>query len=327
NDAGARTVERNAVVAFETGPDAADSLSAGDRLPLANRNGMVTVRDLYQTRMPNGSVRTVASVTARVTTTGEWQLATGDELSAVVDGYDVTGIVRRRLDAPTDLDTRRQSVLLDASIPTAVATRVDAGDELVLGGRTLARVTSVTTIPTADEGGREHVRLGARMWVRSVDGQFRYANRTVAVGRRLAVPTEHYRVRGTVVNATGNGVPGRPVDATLTVAWTDVRPAIADGVAAGTSETHPGATATITDVATEPAQVLVTSSDGHLYLRDHPSRTDVTLTVRARVYRRHDRLYFHARPLRTGDDVTLRFGTTVVEGTLVDVETNAASGR
>ncbi|WP_302081525.1 DUF4330 family protein [Salinibaculum rarum] len=112
---------------------------------------------------------------------------------------------------------------------------------------------------------------------------------------------------------------GTPVDATLQVEWEDVRPALADAVTAGMAEQHRGADATITDVTREPATEILRTESGNIYARDHPVNEDVTLTVSVGARQTNDgTLWFHGRPVQTGDTVVLDFGSVTVDGTVTD---------
>jgi hypothetical protein len=149
------------------------------------------------------------------------------------------------------------------------------------------------------------------------DGTPQYFGTDATLGSRIQFRSGVYELNATIVEL--NGTAAERVGATLDVRWENVRPDVADSLAVGMAEQHPGADAEITALDTQPATVVVTSDSGEVFAREHPVEEDVSLTVAVEARQNGGSLFFHGRPVQNGETVVLDFGTVTVEGTVTDI--------
>lgn len=331
-DGGSAT--RYATIALgEQAPSTADRISAGDSAGGdGTGDGAITVTDAYVGPGADGS----ASVVVRVRIDGtqvdgedgdapafEFRgepLHRGDDVEIETAEYDVGGEVLA-LDTEGDsLTTASQRVLVEAILPAATAEQVERGDRYRLGNHTVATVEDAV-IAAGEPGGNWTGLLALSLRTFSHSDITSFGGTQLQVGRTVGFSTEQYALSGTVTSWGEDALPPEPSTRTVEVKLSDVRPEIADGLAAGMVERRDGATiAEVTNVRTEPATVVLTSDDGNIYEREHPRNLDVYLAVDLGVRQTEDGLTFRLRPLREGTDVQLDFRSIVADGTVTDVD-------
>lgn len=310
-------------------PSTAARIAAGDR---SVDEGSVTVTDAYVGPARDGATSVV--IRARVNGTveagggrsaGVFQYADaplhrGDNLTVETAAYEATGRVLAVDAGDPTLETGRLPVLVETTLSPATAAHVDRGDEYRIDGRAVATVTESVVLAPGNRTNRTAF-LGLSLRTVRHSGNAYYGDTQVLVDRPVTVRTDRYALSGTVTRVGTDALPGDPTNATAVVKLENVDPDVADGLEAGLVERRDGTTiATVTDVRTEPASVVLTSDDGDVHQRTHPRNLDVALTVELRVRDTESGLRFRARPLREGADLRLDLGTVLVDGTVIDVE-------
>jgi hypothetical protein len=243
-------------------------------------------------------------------------------VTVVGEGYQMEAGVESVHENRSTFRTATTAVALTTTVDTSTAAAVDRGDRLTVGNHTLATVESVASLPT-NESDRRRLHLGVTLATRTVGGESEFAARTLRIGSAIPLRTNAVEGLNGTLQAVGALDPaGEATNVTMTVAWEDVRPEVADGVTAGLEERHRGATARIVDVTAGPASVVVPTDTGELVVSDHPRNRDVTLTVDASARQRGSELRFHDRPLSEGRTVTLEFESVTLRGPVLDFETD-----
>lgn len=317
------TETRYATISFGPIPaDVAETIEPGEDLRIAG-GGRATITDRYVLRRPNGTSFVVvrAALPGRVrngsfaphggpipVTGTASPVGASHEVSATILALDRSG---------ERLQTARTPLVLEATVPTAVANRLranttDPGDT-VRGGT----VESVTVFPAADPRERR-IRLGVRLRTLVTGAGPEFAGRPVRVGRTLSLETEIATVNATVL-ARGTLVPpGERETVTVRLAWHDVDPAVAEDVTVGSTERIGGSvSARVLDRRVTSETIVVRTDNGTLVAREHPRRRTVYLTVALRARRTDDGLVFHGRRLLVGRPVVLDFGTVSLVASLL----------
>ncbi|MEF8820521.1 MAG: DUF4330 family protein [Haloferacaceae archaeon] len=301
-----------------------ERISAGDVAPLGDGPGNLTVTDVFVT--PGGGGGSSVTVRARVrgqleeNTEGEsptvrlagGPLVLGRQLSVATSEYRVGGVVTAVEPSGESLDVSTTDVVLTTTMPADVVADISEGDRARASGQNVATVESVTVYPTGNPT-RRQLHLGLSLQTITRQERVQFGGTPVGVGRTLAVPFERYDVRGQV-SAVGRLEPAGDVETTRAVVrLSNVPPERAANVRQGMTETV-GRTqyARVLSKRVEPAEVVLRSQDGNIFVRDHPRNVDVSLTVDLQTRATTTGLRFHGRPLRLNDQITLALGPVTV---------------
>lgn len=327
---------RYATITFgSTSPEVADALAAAvpdgrTRIaPGGNANvsrGEVNVTDLYRVPGDNGKVFVVARVamTGRVDNgtfaLGGHPIRVGNAVRVVGDAYALKGRITALNRSGTRLPTGATRVVMEAQVPTTVASTLAEGESYRVGTSTGATVESVSVYPTGKPAKRR-VHLGVRLRTLSRAEGPHFAGRAVRVGRTMTVVPNDTAVKGSIVALGTSSPPGDQTNLTVQVAWHDVAPALAGSVTAGTTERlRDDTTARVVDSRVAPETVFVRAENGTIHSRDHPRLKNVTLTVDLTARRLDEGLLFHGRRLQLGRTVVFDFGAITVKGRLIAIE-------
>jgi hypothetical protein len=294
-------------------------VSDGDTTVAANE-ASVTITDVYTT--VSGSDRRVW-VRARVTAPLDGDtvayagspLRVGRRVELTTEEYTTGGTVTAVAAENPDLPTERTDVLLRTELATEAAADIERGQAFRIGGRPVATIRSVRAYRSGADTTVAYVGVTYRTY-RSADGP-RFGDVAVRNGARLPVETDTYSFEGEVVGVGVLAPPGRTTTRTVTLTMQSVPPELSASLDAGLSERVRGETiARLTDVDVEPATVVLTSQDGNVYQRQHPVRTDVTMTAELQVRETGTGVRFKGSALRQGRTVVLDLGTVTVEATV-----------
>lgn len=330
---GPETVTRYATITFgEKPPDVAESIAPGDRARLADGGtgnasaGGVNVTDLYRVPGQNEKI----FVVARVAMTGHLRdgsfevdgqpIRIGSAVTIVGDAYGLEGRITALNRSGERLATGATPVVLEATVPTAVASTITTGDAIRGGSVTGGTVESVSVYPTGTADKRR-VHLGVRLRTRSTPAGPEYAGRPVRVGQTRTVVPGDTAVKGTVLALGTATPPGESTSVRVRVAWNDVPPALAGAVTANATEQLRGdTTARVVDRRLTPESVVVRADNGTVHRRDHPRLKNVTLTVDLAARRTDEGLQFHGRRLHLGRTIVLEFQDITVEGQVIGMD-------
>lgn len=308
-----------------------ERIDAGDGFSLQNAPDNLTITDVYLT--PAGGQSSTVTVRARVRgqleerQNGESQrftfdgnpLILGRQLTVETNEYQVSGTVTAVESDGESLDVSTTEVLLTTTMPADIAATVSIGDRYRANGQTLATVESMTIYPGNNPSVRRvHIGLSLRTITRY--GQPQFGGQALGLGRSLSITLGPYDVSGQVTQLGRSTLPGEVTTTTVVMELGDIPPERAANVRSGLTETVGGTRyAEITDVRSEPSEVVLTSDDGNISLREHPRNVDLYLTVELRT-REHDTgLLFHGEPVRLNDVIVLDFDFLSVRGVLIEV--------
>jgi hypothetical protein len=303
-----------------------ERISAGDRSDVDGAPDNLTITDVYVT--PSGGQS--SSVTVRARMTGQLQengetftfagnpLLLGRQLTVETDEYRVSGTVTAVQRDGDSLPISTTDVLLTTTLPADIAETISAGDRYRVDGQTLATVESTTVYPANDPSNRR-VHLGLSLRTLTRHGEPRFGGQAVGLGESLSVRLGQYDVNGQITQLGRTSLPGDVTSTTVVMELSDVPPERAANVRAGVTETI-GDTqyAEVTDVRSEPSEVVLTSDDGNISLREHPRNVDVSVTVDLRTRETDSGLTFHGQPLRLNDQIALEFRFVTLRGTVIE---------
>jgi hypothetical protein len=308
----------------------ANRIAAGDRA-LVDGDANATVTDVYVGPGADGG----AAVTARVRLDGEVvenergdpvfgyrgsRLRAGDDLRVPTEDYNVNGTVTALEESGESLETEETGAVLSSVVSSDVADAIEIGDEYRLAGETVATVESVEVYPTEDADQRRAV-IGVTLATMTDDERTRFGDRSLALGDGLEIPLGDYAVTGSIRHLGNATLPGERTTTTAVVELEGVSPTVADATSVGLTESgRDGVRARVVERDVEPASVVLTSDDGDVHRRDHPSKKDVTLTVELATRSTETGTYFHGRELQAGRTIRLDFETVTVEGTVTSFE-------
>ncbi len=314
----------------ERSPAVAERISEGDAGWSNEGTDGLEVTDVY---VGPGANET-ASVVVRVRVPGTLEGGDSDESAFEFDGaplrrgdqfafetseYEAQGEVLELAAEGDSLRTETTPVLVETTLPRGAAAYVETGDEHRFGDRTVATLDETAIAPAGNPGNRTAL-LALSVRTLDHDGADYVGDDRLVVGRSLPFRTDTYALSGSVVS-WGNDTSLETSETTVDVQLEDVSPEVVDDIETGMVERRGNTTtARVTEKRTEPASVIVTTDDGTVVERDHPTDSDVTLTVELRARETDDGLYFHTNRLREGGPIVLDFRTIVLDGTVVEID-------
>ncbi|MFD1597510.1 DUF4330 family protein [Halobellus rarus] len=242
----------------------------------------------------------------------------GRTLGISTDLYEVDGQIRAVGESDT-LATESTTVILRQTMNADEADAVTSGDEIRVGGRTVATIEDVAAYATNDPTQRR-VFVAANLTTHRQQDDWRFGGVPVNRGQQIVLPTAEYTIRGTIERIGGDLQLGEPTRRTVTLRMNEVNADIADSILPGMTERVGDRTvARVTEVETEPSLIIATGEDGSLNVADHPTDREVTLTADLLVRETSSGTQFKAEPIRVGSRVTLDLGTVTVEATVINV--------
>jgi hypothetical protein len=316
-----RTETRYATLSLgDQPPYVATLVTAGD---IDNTSGeeVLKVTDVYAVDAEDGQ-----RLYARVEITGPVKdgrveyagdpLRVGRSLSVTTADYEISGTITRVDPMGPTLPIDGTDVLLRTTLSAETATAIERGDEYRVGNRTVGRVRSVTAYLTGNGATRTYVGITYRTYRTSAGPRF--GAQMVREGTSLPFETDSYRFQGEVVRRGALTQSGRATMRTVTLEVEDVNPDLASSLGTGMTETVRGVTvARVTDLRVEPATVVLTSQDGHVYRREHPVNRDITIVARLRVRETAMGSRFKGEILRYGEQIVVDLGSVTIEPTVV----------
>ena len=319
------TEERQFVLETTVSANVADDIAVGDTYRL-NGQDLVRIESkvLFPSDNPNQrqAVLGVAAVSREEDGTilfGDRELRVGGSLPLQTADYDITGQVTQR--GTSDLNVQRRQFVIETDVPATIANEISAGDTYRLGGVDLVQIESASFY-TTDNPDQRRAILGVSAITREEDGTILFDGRELRVGASLPVQTSEYDVAGEIIRRDALEQAGDPETVSATLELRNVRPTLADAIEPGDTEQVGNIqTVEITSKATQPADVVLESDDGDIFLREHPRNLDVELGADLEVRRLADgSIQFRGEPLRTDDRIPIELGQLriTVEVTALD---------
>ena len=295
----------------------ADEVTAGDQYRVAGE-AVAEITDVQQFPADDGR-SLLLSVSARTLDRGgslnfgSTPIRVGNAISFAGDGYQLSGEILRR--GTDGVDASERPFVIETTVDATIADDISVGDQYRLGGSSLVSVESRTLYATGEPEVRRAI-LGVSVLTREVDGSVLFGDRELRLGQSLPIETGDYDLAGEIIRRGALEEAGEPTTRTASIAVENVRPEIADALAVGQTERVDGVT-TVEVVSKEsaPAEIILESEDGNIFLREHPRNLDVDLEAELTVRELDDgSLRFRGESLRTGDTITLELGQLRISG-------------
>jgi hypothetical protein len=230
--------------------------------------------------------------------------------------YELEGTIVSR--GSSTIETEQRPLVLQTTVPTSVAADVQPGDEFRIGDTPVVTVEEVTAYATGNAN-RRRIVLGVNALTRSEDGSLLFGDRQVRIGSSIPLETGEYDIDGEVIRRGGLTEPGTPTVRTARLQLTNIPPERAEVITEGMTERVRGTeTARIVEKTDEPAEVVLESDDGDIFLREHPRNRDVELVAELHVRELDDgSIRFRGETLLAGQTIRLELGSTTIEAELI----------
>lgn len=312
------------LVSTTTGVGGTNDVQVNDTYRVAN-NTVATIEsvEIYPAAKADRR-RIVFGVSVRTLALNGRQLFLGDPVQLgrkffiSTDDYDLTGQIIK-MNSLT-LSKGSEEVVLQTTTSAEKAATINVNDTYEVSGNTLATIRSVTVHPT-NTANRKRVVLGMTLQTVTNGGRETFVNRPVRIGGEIPFRTDSYQIDGTIIHLGNTTLPGERATTTARIKLSGVAAEVADGIQTGMVERiNDNVSARITAKRVEPATVVLTSQDGDIYAREHPTKKDIYLTVELGTRRTDTGLYFHGVQLQEGDNLTLNLGSVTVRGQVIRLE-------
>lgn len=307
------TAQRQFVIETDVLTVTADDIETGDTYRL-NGETLVSVDStaLYPTGNPDErrAILGVSALTREEDDTilfGNRELRTGSSIPLQTGEYDISGQIIER--GTSAVDVQERPFVIETDVSASVADEIDAGDTYRVSGEELVRVES-TTFYTTNAPDQRRAILGVSALTREEDGTILFGNRELRVGQSLPVQTSEYDITGEIIRRDSLEQAGEPTTVSATLELRNVRPERSAAIETGAVERIGNLTTVqITSKSTEPAEIILESEGGEIFLREHPRNLDVELGADMQVRQLEDgSLQFRGDSLRTGDRIALELG-------------------
>ena len=319
-DPGLPLVEVPVLLEATVSAEEAARLERGARITTGSRT-VATISEvlLYETDDPNHR-RAIVHATllayrsGRTLQYGPTPLRIGETVHLTAPGYDIAGGI---LSVGIDRLPRAQTAaLLRLRLPDTTAAAIEPGDTYRVGGQPIATVETVDAYGT-ETPGQTLVYVGVEYHTYHPRSRPQFAGQIVHEGAMLPFRTDRYEFVGEVVRLHALEHRGRQTTRQVTLDLEGVDPDLAQSLEAGMTErVHGNTIAEVRSVSVDPAQLVLTTDAGEVFLRDHPLERDVTITASLQVRETATGVSFKGSPIRRGDPIVLDLGTITVRATV-----------
>lgn len=244
----------------------------------------------------------------------------GRSLEITTTEYVIEGQVTDVSQESTPLETESIPLVVETEVDSVTADNIQPGDEFRIGERPVLTVESVTVYATGDAAVRR-VMLGVTVEARSEQGTAFLGEQPLRTGVTLPIRTTTYELEGTVIRRGSLEEPGVPATRTVTLEADQIRPALANAVTEGMTESiGDQETARVLNKTDEPAEVVTSTGSGFV-TEEHPRDRSVELTVELSVRELTDgTVRFRGRRLQVGQELTLELESTTFTGEIRRIE-------
>ncbi|WP_379719359.1 DUF4330 family protein [Haloplanus litoreus] len=238
----------------------------------------------------------------------------GIDLPSTAGPLSMTVVAR---DAPTEVTTTE--VVVQTSATSEVAESIETGDRYRVGGREVASVATVSVYGTEDPD-RKRVFVGLSLEAVVQEQRLRFGGSPIREGTNISFETDEYALTGDVRRVGATEQRGHPATRAVTLQLENAGPQLANAVHEGMTETAAGRTiARIQSIERTSEKVILTSQDGNIYLRDHPTEQELALHTRLTVRETGAGVTFKGRAIEHGSTVVLDLGSVTLRVTVVDI--------
>lgn len=316
-------VNKSVLVEGRVSMEEAEMLSAGDKMVRGNTTiASVNEFQLYGTNNPNER-RAIVLVDVLAYRNdgrlrfGSTPLQLGRSVELNTGDYSLSGSILRV--GAGELPTSERDVLLRTRVSADEAAQLSVGDEYEVNGQTVATVQSVDAYATGNPE-RRLLYVGVTYVTYEPRAEPQFAGQVVREGAKLPFRTDAYEFQGRVVRENALEQRGEETTRTVTLEIENAQPDVVDSLEPGMRERVNGETiAVISNVSAEPADLVLTSDDGNVYLREHPVKKDVSITAEIQVRESVNGVSYKAEPIRPGDTILIDLGTITIRATVTSL--------
>ncbi|MFC7058388.1 hypothetical protein [Halovenus salina] len=253
----------------------ANEIEAGNNFTAGGETfGEVTSIELFPGTEESDQRYALVGITARTVERdgqqfiGNTRIAVNRSLNFDGNGYSFGGKIIQR--GTANLTTEARPLVVQTEVPATVANDIAAGDQFSINDRPIVTVGSVTVYPTANPDVRRVV-LGVSAKTRMESGALLFGDRQLRIGSQLPIQTDNYDIQGEIIRRGSLNEPGNPATQTVTVQLKNIPPERAESLTAGmTEESRDRTTAAVQNVSSQPAEIILESESGEIFLREHP---------------------------------------------------------
>lgn len=323
SDPSLNLVNRSVLVEGTLSIEEAERLSTNDSVVRGDATiASVEAFQLYGTENPNERraivvVEVLAHRNDERLEFGSTPLRLGERLQLNTGEYSLRGSILRV--GARELPTAERDVLLRTGMPADEASQLSVGDEYEVNGQTVATVRSVDVYGTGSPE-RRLVYVGVSYVTYEPRAEPQFAGQVVREGATLPFRTDAYEFQGRVVRENALEQRGTETTRTVSLEIEGAQPDVVDSLETGMRERVGGETiALLTNVSSEPADVVLTSDDGNVYLREHPVQKDVSITAEIQVRESVNGITYKGEPIRPGDTILIDLGTITIRATVTSL--------
>jgi hypothetical protein len=299
----------------------ASEINTGDK-HLAGGDSQLTLTDVYVAPQ-DGQTRVIVRAKLQAPVQGD-SLSYGGapprlgrSLDIRTSLYEVNGQIRA-VGGNESLVRDESTVVVKSTLDAADAREVTPGDEVQVGGRTLATIEEVTRYATQNPD-RKRIVVGVSLQTVVTDGRQQFGAVPIRQGANMTLETDEYTVLGLIERIGTTEPVGSVGTRTVTLRTEPVREERADAIQPGMTERSGNMTvARVTDVQVRPSLIIATG-DGRVNVAEHPVNREVVLTTELRVRETVNGVRFKGQALRQGQTVVIDLGTIVIRATVVSI--------
>ncbi|AUV84134.1 hypothetical protein C2R22_21370 (plasmid) [Salinigranum rubrum] len=300
----------------------ASEINTGDTYS-AGGNSQLTLTDVYFASQGNGT-RIIARAALQAPVSGDSISYSdapprlGRTLEVTTDRYQVSGQIQS-VGQNESLVREDSAVVLESVMGTAEAREVTAGDQVRLGGRTVATIENVNKFATQDPD-QTRLVVGVSLQTLALNGQQQFGTTPIQQGTAIMLDTGEYTFSGPI-QRVGTSQPLESVTTrTVKVQMSDIREERASAIQPGMTEQNGDlTTARVTDVEIRPSPMILTADNGSVNVAEHPVNRDVVITMELRMQETRNGVRFKGQSLRQGSTVVFDLGTISIEASVVNV--------
>ncbi len=304
-----------------------ENLEVGDTMELEASPDNFTVTDVHYGPGEDGHVIIRGEVRGQRIEIGEDRyqfefggevFRAGQELTIETPEYTATGVVRQLQESGETLQTVETQVFTSTTVPAAVAEELDTGDTYTINEESIATIESLQLYPS--DAGDWTALIGFTLASHQRGGTAHYGSIPLQIGAAVPFETDGYSLNTTIVERNTITEPGEPGTTQVHLQLENVPPERADSIQEGMTETIADETfAEIVEKSTSPAEVILESDDGDIFLREHPTNLDIDLTVELHTRDTESTLRFHGQEIKEGDTIVLNLGHIIIEAELIAI--------
>jgi hypothetical protein len=297
----------------------ATSINEGDtdtQSPMSN----ITIVDVYSSESDSTRhvwVRARVNALQRGATPvyADSPLHIGRSLIFATPEYQVNGTITSVDSSDPNLAVSKTDVVVRTTLPDETVQKVEKGQEYELDGRTIGTIQSIEAY--YNNQSRTTAFIGITYRTYRSGNEHLFGNTAVREGASLPFKTANYTFSGRVVRQNEINRLGRVTTRTVTLELENIDPDRASGLRSGLQERVRDTTvAAIIDVEINSSTVVLTSQDGDIFERTHPTKKDVQLVAELRVRETDSGILFKGSKLHNGDVIFLNLGTITVRATV-----------